>query len=157
MRRHLLLLLVCCGSILAYGQTPPAGLDTLSWLAGCWEATANGRTVTEQWMKPLGDMMLGMSRTVRQNRTVEHEFVRLERDSAGAIRYLVRPSGQADASFTLVRLGPGYAVFEDPAHDFPRRILYQRVPPDSLRARIEGEINGTPRAVDFPYRRISCN
>ena len=53
-------------------QAPPdtttttATIDSLGWLAGCWEGSyANGRTVTEHWMPPAGNVMLGMSRAVK--------------------------------------------------------------------------------------------
>lgn len=137
-------------------QTPRMGLDSLGWLAGCWEARTGTRVVSEQWMKPLGTTMLGMSRTVAGDRTVEYEYCRLERAEDGLIRFVALPSGQAGGSFTLVRSGPGLAVFENPEHDFPQRILYRLIRPDSLHARIEGVIQGKPRGVDFPYRRVPC-
>lgn len=48
------------------------------------------------------------------------------------------------------------AVFENPNHDFPQRIIYRLVTVDSLVARIEGRIDGKERSSDFPYRRARC-
>jgi hypothetical protein len=49
-------------------------------------------------------------------------------------------------------------VFENPAHDFPQRIIYRRLSPDSLVARIEGPgPNNTTRGIDFPMRRVNCS
>lgn len=55
----------------------------------------------------------------------------------------------------------GEAVtFEDPAHDFPQRVIYRRVTPDSIHARIEGIVRGQERGqergIDFPCRRMAC-
>jgi hypothetical protein len=126
-------------------------------MAGCWEGTySNGRTVTEQWMKPSGRVMMGSSRTVKGGRTIDFEFVRLEQSEDGLIRYIAHPSGQAEAAFTLVKLDARVALFENLQHDFPQRVIYRRVSFDSLAARVEGSINGNPRGSDFPYRRVKC-
>ena len=58
-------------------------------------------------------------------------------------------------AFRMVRLTEGEVVFENPAHDFPQRILYRQVA-GGLAARIEGRENGKDRAEEFPYRRVPC-
>ena len=47
-------------------------------------------------------------------------------------------------------------IFENPAHDFPQRIIYRRRGADSLLARVEGMRGGRLRGLDFPYRRVPC-
>ena len=133
-------------------------LESLSWLAGCWEGNySNGRVVSEQWMKPLGNVMMGMSRTVKDGKTIAFENVRLEQSEDGSIIYIANPSGQQEASFTLVKLEGTRVVFENPAHDFPQRVIYELVSADSLSARIEGTINGEHKESGFPYRRVGCD
>ncbi|MBP1679270.1 MAG: hypothetical protein H6Q29_1181 [Bacteroidetes bacterium] len=132
-------------------------LDSLAWIAGCWEGRfAGGRVVSEQWMKPLGGMMLGMSRTVKDGNVVEFEAIRLEQSEDGSIRYVARPSSQPEATFTLVTLDPGRIVFENPSHDYPQRIIYTLITADSLVARIEGQSGAKTLGSEFRYRRISC-
>ena len=141
----------------AYSQDRPPTIESLGWLAGCWEGTyTNGRTVSEQWMKPLGGVMMGMSRTVRNGKTIAFEHVRLEQSEDGSVRYVANPSGQKEAAFALVKLEGTKAVFENPSHDYPQRIIYQLLSSDSLVARIEGTINGKERSSDFPYWRVKC-
>ncbi len=103
-------------------------------------------------MAPLGGTMLGMSRTVRGGTTREYEFLQI-RDVDGALAYIARPSGQAEATFRVKTLSASEVIFEDPAHDFPQRIIYRRNDDGSLTARIEGTMNGQARGVDFPYTR----
>jgi hypothetical protein len=105
-------------------------------------------------MSPSGTSMLGMSRTVAGGKTVEYEFLQI-RQQADGVYYVAKPSGQPEASFKLVKAGSGEIVFENPAHDFPQRILYKRTN-DSLAARIEGTMGGKARGVDFPYTRVAC-
>jgi hypothetical protein len=47
-------------------------------------------------------------------------------------------------------------VFENPQHDFPQRIIYKRDGADGLKARIEGESKGKPKAFDYPMQRTQC-
>jgi hypothetical protein len=130
-------------------------LNQLAWLAGTWSFEARGRVVTEQWMAPAGGTMLGMSRTVSGDRTIAHEFVLLREDPNGDIHYEARPSGQAPASFKLVHLADAEVIFENPAHDFPQRIIYRRTEGGGLMAAIEGMRNGEPRRIEFHYQRVT--
>jgi hypothetical protein len=50
----------------------------------------------------------------------------------------------------------GKAVFENPAHDFPQRVIYDLSQSDRLDARIEGAQDGRAMAYDYPYRRVAC-
>lgn len=133
----------------------PSGLDRLNWIAGCWEGRTANRVYTEQWMKPAGGLMLGMSRTVTGDRTTAFEFLQIREDTAG-VSYVSKPSGQTEASFKLVRQSDREVVFENPQHDFPQRIIYRLQPDGSLIARIEGKTNGNDRASDFPMKPATC-
>ena len=105
-------------------------------------------------MSPAGGTMLGMSRTVSQGRTVEHEFLLLRVEANGEINYVAKPSGQAEAAFKLVRAGATEAVFENLQHDFPQRIIYTLKEEGRLTAAIEGTKNGKTRRVEFNYERV---
>jgi hypothetical protein len=113
----------------------------LSWLSGCWRQESPSRTVDETWMAPAGDGMLGMSRTVANGRIVEHEFLQIRVQDRRLV-YIAKPSGQPEATFTAIKMGSREVVFENPAHDFPQRIIYRLQADRSLSARIEGTRNG---------------
>ena len=107
-------------------------------------------------MKPSGTTMLGMSHTVADGKTREFEFMRIVQEENGDIYFVATPSGQKETRFKL-RSAPGTeAVFENPTHDFPQRVIYRREG-DSLLGRIEGMTNGQQKAVDFPLKRVSCD
>jgi hypothetical protein len=111
--------------------------------------------VEEQWMRPRGGTMVGMSRTVRGGRTVAWESLRIsERD--GALVYVASPSNQATTEFASTVVSDTLVVFENAAHDFPQRILYRPGAADSLWARIEGERGGQLRGIDFRMARATC-
>ena len=88
-------------------------------------------------MSPAGGTMLGMSRTVSQGRTVEYEFLLLRTEPNGDINYVAKPSGQKETAFKLIRVSATEAVFENPQHDFPQRIIYTLKDGKNLTAVIE--------------------
>jgi hypothetical protein len=147
-------MLLAAGSGTAHAGGP--AIADLSWLAGCWRQEASGRIVDEVWMAPAGDAILGMSRTVAKGRAVAHEFMQI-RSGADGLEFVARPSGQAEATFRLVKSQAGELVFENPTHDFPQRVLYRQPSPDTLVGRIEGTEKGRTRAADFPMRRVACH
>ncbi|MFY8210106.1 MAG: DUF6265 family protein [Caulobacter sp.] len=146
------------GSLLALAlvTTPaaPTDIDKLAFMGGCWTLVRpNGTKIEEQWLAPAGGSMIGMSRSVREGKLREFEFMRIVPGENGALRYVVIPSGQAETAFTLKELAANAVTFENPKNDFPQRILYRLADKDTLVARIEGSVNGQERSADFPYKR----
>lgn len=120
--------------------TPPASIDSLAWMAGSWASAAGGIEMEEHWMAPKGGAMVGMHRDVAKGRMVSFEFFRIEPQN-GKLVYLSSPKGVQPVPFTLIESGPARAVFANPAHDFPQRIIYWKDGAD-LRARVEGPQSG---------------
>ena len=135
-------------------QEPVPTVKDVAWIAGCWGVDRNGRHVSEQWMPPDGGTMMGVSRTVAGGKTTEWEFL-IIREGAKGLEYVAKPSGQAEATFTAATASARVVVFENPAHDFPKRVVYKR-DGDTLTAAIEGPMNGQNRRIEFPYKKISC-
>lgn len=146
-----LLLTVCASS--AQAQADP--FAPVAWLAGCWAQQGREAGSVEQWMAPAGGLMLGMARTLKNGRVVEFEFMQIRLDD-GKLSYVAQPQGRPPTAFALLRHGEAEAVFENAAHDFPQRIFYRRDGADRLMARIEGNINGKERGIDFPMQRTAC-
>ncbi|MEW5979991.1 MAG: DUF6265 family protein [Acidobacteriota bacterium] len=130
-------------------------LSQLAWLSGCWGQMSDSREIEEHWMRPSGNSMLGMGRTIKNGELVDFEFLRIVQEARGLV-LIALPSGQKEASFRLKQLTGNEVVFESPAHDFPQRILYRKKATGELLGRIEGKRNGVERAVDFPMKRRPC-
>jgi len=130
-------------------------LDRIGWLAGCWETQGGSTVVEEQWMRPRGGSMLGMSRTIRAGSTVGWELVRIE-VRADRLVFVAEPSGQAMAEFAEVALTDSSVSFENPYHDFPQRITYRRQRDGALTARVESVTGETPRGFDLVHSRVAC-
>ena len=113
-------------------------LGGLSWLAGGWRGEMGRAVIEEHWTKAAGGMMLGVSRTVVGDKAVGFEFLRIEVRADG-VYYVAQPNGRAGTDFKLTKLEGESAVFENPEHDFPKRIIYSREGTHSLAARVEGD------------------
>ena len=125
----------------AAGQAElPSKVGALSWMAGAWGATIDGIEMEEHWTSAKAGSLIGMHRDVAKGRTVSFEFLRVEEQNGGLV-YLSSPKGAAVTPFRLVEAGPSRAVFANPQHDFPQRIIYWKDGAD-LRARIEGPQGG---------------
>ena len=147
MKSILLLLLAC--SLYA------GDVSGLFWMTGCWAGEEGQSRVEEQWTKPAGGQMMGVSRTIRAGKVVFHEFLLIDTDQEGAY-YLPRLSNGAEpVKFRLTTQSETGAIFENPAHDFPQRIIYRKTE-GGLFARIDGKQNGKDRAVDFPMKSVAC-
>lgn len=132
--------------------------EALDWIAGRWCAAQGDAGVDEYWLPPVAGETQGLSRTVRDDRVVAFEFMRIEmRD--GVQTFLAQPQGRAETAFARSAGGFHWVRFENPAHDFPDRIEYRR-DGDALRAVIEGpEPQGRPGAraqVTLAYRRCGA-
>src|ERR1051325_8471544 len=132
-------------------QTPP--LADLAWIAGDWQTEPGGRRqIEEHWTQAAGASMMGMSRTVAGDKTVEFEYLRIEQRADG-IYYVAHPKARCPGTdFKLTRASATEAVFENPQHDFPKRIIYRRTSDDSLTASIDGG-EGT-NSISFAFRRM---
>jgi len=121
--------------------TPIKGaMADLAWLTGAWVGTRNGRSIEERWSPPLGGAMLGVSRTVRREQMVGFEYLRIvERD--GSLVYIAQPGGNPPTEFVLTEISKGRAVFKNPLHSFPQRIVYELTEGGGLIAKI-GFANG---------------
>lgn len=146
----LLILLSLCG----FAQGHPE-MAKLGWISGCWKSEGNVQT-EEHWTKLEGQSMLGIGRTIANGKTVSHEFLQIRERDEG-IFYIAQPNGGTAVSFKLVKINDNEAVFENPQHDFPQRITYQRMIDGSLLAAIEGEEKGKPKRVGFLMSRVRCD
>jgi len=149
--------LVCTCAVAAQAPRPAvrASIADLAWLPGAWisqatsAAPATPVTIDERWTPAAGGAMLAVSRTVKDGRMVEFEYLRIvERD--GGLVYIAQPNGRPPTDFVLTRLDPHSATFENPAHDFPKMIRYSLLPDGRLEARIS---DGGSKGESFVFLR----
>lgn len=128
-----------------------ATIAEMTWLAGAWTGTrgaAGTTSIEERWSPPLGGSMLATSRTVARGKMGAFEFLRIvERD--GGLVYIAQPGGRPPTEFVLTELGKNRAVFENPRHDSPQRIVYELTAEGKLTASIGYTKGGKPQRFEF--------
>ena len=149
----LLVLFILIGTQTA-GANSNAGaggtIADLAWIAGDWQTDPSGRAVSEEhWTRPAGGSMMGVSRTLVGDRTVSFEFLRIE-VRGESIFYVASPKGRCPATdFKLTRVSGQEAVFENPEHDFPKRIIYRKNSEGGLSAIVDGGEGTKSEKFDF--------
>jgi hypothetical protein len=129
-------------------QVPAAMLE------GCWERTsASGRKFNENWSSRNG-RLIGTAQAVAPDGVRDLEQLRIYLDAATLV-YDAHPSGQARQQFRATEVSATRLVFENPEHDFPQRITYERRG-DSLAARVEGDRAGRRQPQMFAFARVPC-
>jgi hypothetical protein len=127
-----------------------AVIGDLAWLAGDWGGSrTSGATFEERWSLPKGGAMLAVSRSVNASgKMFAFEFLRIiERD--GGLVYIAQPNGAPPTEFVLSELSAKRAVFDNPRHDYPKRIVYELSADGGLTATIGFMKGGTPRRFEF--------
>jgi len=129
-----------------------ASLGELSWMTGHWRSSSGESVSEELWTTPAGGLMLGLHRDLRPGKQAFFEFLRIE-ERDGTIAFIAQPGGRTPTSFPLASLDGMKAVFENPEHDFPQRIIY-RIDGDQLCARAEGTTNGKESGSEWCWTRV---
>ena len=68
--------------------------------------------------------------------------------------YLAMPKGRPATPFRLIESTKTRAVFSNPAHDFPQRVLYWLTDDGRLHAKIEGSQGGKPASEEWAWSRV---
>ena len=77
-------------------------ITQLAWLAGTWTGGDGPIRFEERWTPPAGGAMLAVSRTLKGDRMVTFEFLRIvERD--GGLVYIAQPNGRRPPFFERER------------------------------------------------------
>lgn len=139
--------------LLANVSTQTTTIADLSWIAGDWQTAPGGRRqIEEHWTSVAGGSMMGLSRTVAGDKTVEFEYLRIEQRADG-IYYVAHPKARCPGTdFKLTRSSATEAVFENPQHDFPKRIIYRKTSDDALTATVDAGEGS--KAIIFSFRRM---
>ena len=143
---------ITCACVLVAAAAQPASaratIAQLTWLAGTWKGGSGALTFEEQWTPASGGAMLAVSRTIKGDRMVAFEFLRIvERD--GGLVYIAQPNGRPPTEFTLTVITADSATFENPMHDFPKMIRYAKRADGSLEARVS---DGGQKSETFVFR-----
>ena len=130
-------------------------LEPMIWLEGTWkdEATFGFKQppqyLYETW-KVYPDSISGIGYNVQGTDTsiTERIAIMVVNDK---LTYVARPNNQAMVTFTITSSANNEWVFENKANDFPQKLIYKKLPNDSLSVTLEGIQNTIERSIELKY------
>lgn len=132
-----------------------AEIGKASWLVGRWENETQGGILSESWEKVNDSTFEGKSYFIKDKDTLHSESVVLS-ETKGNVIYSPTVQGQNNGlpvAFRLTSATDKKMVFENPAHDYPQKIVYTQITKDSLVAEISGKQQGKASAEKYPMKK----
>lgn len=130
-------------------------IKQMDWVIGKWENNAGDGSFHEIWTKTNDTIYSGRSFMIANEDTVFSESISLELKQ-NELFYIPTVSNQNNAKpieFKFIAIENNEIIFENKEHDFPQRIIYKQLAPDSLYARVEGNDKGKFRKEEFLMKR----
>ena len=125
-------------------------INSLKWMLGKWQSSTEEGVLYEEWKKVNDSTYSGHAYAITpEGDTTFSETAEITKNN-GAITYSVTVNEESTTDFALVD-NQERAVFENVDHDFPQRIIYQKLAKDSLFARIEGTVDGEDQFEEYRY------
>ncbi|MEZ4883770.1 MAG: DUF6265 family protein [Chitinophagales bacterium] len=127
-------------------------MKQLHWLIGEWQRTNEvpERVSLELWELQEDGHLAGVGLTTEGDKVLFKEQLKLQ-IKGDKVQYIaIVPHNNQPTIFELTDLQENVVVFENPEHDFPKKISYELMTADSMKAIISG--NG--KEIVFVFKRL---
>lgn len=134
----------------------PQSLWPAQVLTGAWAMNTSRGQILETWDAGGANILNCKSYRITAQDTVLLESIQLIK-TGSEVHYVSTVSGQNNGQpikFTLTSSANNRYVFENPNHDFPKRIVYDILGKDIIHAWIDGGEQAKMKRSDFYYHRI---
>ena len=133
------LLLACTTSAPAHADAASCtNLESIAWLLGTWRAGSRDTVIAETWVAASDTTYEGhgVTRSRSDDSIRDEEDLRLVEMGDGVFYVAKVAQNERPVAFRLTSCADGRLVFENSAHDFPRRIEYRRVDDNRFEAHV---------------------
>lgn len=151
----LLLLLLAIVSCKNSDSDKNEKIKAAKWLLGNWENNSADGNLSETWKKVNDSTFQAKSYFIKEKDTLHFEAITLQQKGE-ELTYSATVQGQNNdkpVSFKLTTSTEKQMVFENPKHDYPQKISYTQITPDSLVAKISGIQQGKPSSEQFSMKK----
>jgi hypothetical protein len=130
----------------------------MSWLVGEWENKMPEGDLTETWKKLNDSTYTAKTFFIKGKDTLHSEDIVLIQ-KGNHLLYVPTVKGQNDnkpVEFKMIEMEDGKEnefQFENPAHDYPQKIVYKKVNDTSLIATISGKQQGKTSSESYPMTK----
>ncbi len=133
----------------------PSKMERVSEILGTWEMNTPDGNIYEVWEKVSETEYAGRSFMIAGSDTIPFETVQLlEKD--GMLSYIPtvkEQNGGEPVPFKEEKWTDQGVIFANSGHDFPQKISYQWISPDSLVAEISGIQDGKTKSETYAFKR----
>ncbi len=132
------------------------GFKKLYILKGTWKTETRRGAIYEEWKKESATLMKGRSYKFKDADSLVLENVSLAQELKDVfyIPVTINQNNQKPVKFKMASSGNNKFVFENPAHDYPKRIVYEIVNADSVHAFIDDDNDASDKRRHFYYSRL---
>jgi hypothetical protein len=123
---------------------------------GSWQMKTAKSTIGEIWTKTNDHVLTSKAYYINGTDSIVYENVVLSK-VGNDIFYTVTAANENNAqpvAFKLTSALNKKFVFENPTHDFPKRIVYEFINQDSIHAFIDDGKEASAKRSDFNFKRI---
>jgi hypothetical protein len=134
------------------GASPCDSLDAARWLLGDWIASDGDKVFAESWQAASPRTFEGLGTTTARSGAAssDSEALRLV-EMAGEVFYVAKVKHNPyPVSFRLDDCSTTRLVFENPAHDFPRKLVYTRSDDGTMTVAVS---DGADQGFTLHFRR----
>lgn len=123
-------------------------------LEGTWKMNTKRGAVCEEWKKIDKNYLQNKGYMIKGNDTIISERVALTNTKAGVFytSTVEDQNNRQPIAFKMTKTENNIFVFENPQHDFPKRIVYKLITADSLHAYVDDGTE-TGKRQNFYYKR----
>lgn len=153
----LLLLLLAMFSCKESDANEKEKIKAANWILGNWENKSADGNLSENWKKVNDSTFEAQSYFIKEKDTLHFESIQLQQKSE-ELTYSTTVKGQNEnkaVTFKLTTATEKQLVFENSKHDYPQKIVYTQINPDSLLAKISGIQQGKPSSEQFSMKKIN--
>lgn len=130
-------------------------LNPAQWIVGNWEQKTDKGILTESWQRQNDSVFVGSCYFINESDTLHRETILLEQ-RADSITYSANVKGQNNdkaVPFRLTTANTNSLVFENPAHDYPQKIVYQKSKSNGLLVTISGILHGKKSVEKYNFSK----
>ena len=144
--KKLLVAFLCLQFASGAGAGECRSLKDIEWVLGAWTTSHNRVVIREYWHRVSDATFEGESITkaLTDDEVIDYESLRLVAMSDGVFYIAKVTQNDLPVPFRLTQCSEGFAVFENPVHDAPQRLIYRILEGSTpgipgLEVRLEGD------------------
>jgi hypothetical protein len=149
------LVAVFCFSAFVVSDNKHVPFKKLYKLEGTWKMNTKRGVICEEWKKMNKNHLQSKGYMIKGSDTVVNERVALTKTKEGVFytSTVEEQNNKQPVAFKMTKAENNMFVFENPQHDFPKRIVYKFITADSMHAFVDDGNDESKKRQNFYYKR----